>query len=140
MIIHPISGSFHMYQLHKGSLGARGEDWAKTYLLRKNYTILTTNYVNPLGRRLGEIDIVAKEEDQIVFIEVKTRLNEPGTIILPEENITRAKLHKLTKIAEHYLRSINQLNASYRFDALSLLYSPLERKVSVRHLKDIFYS
>ncbi|MEI8103905.1 MAG: YraN family protein [Candidatus Moraniibacteriota bacterium] len=131
-----------MYHPQDGSIGMRGEEWAQTYLKRKGYQILATNYTNPLGRRLGEIDIVAQDSDTIVFIEVKTRIADPRSpeILIPEENITRAKLHKLTKIAEFYLRDSKQFDTPHRFDALALVYSPRDKKVSVKHIENMFYS
>ena len=135
-------GFFSMYHPQDGLIGTRGEAWAQIYLKRKGYQILATNYVNPLGRRLGEIDIIAQDKDFLVFIEVKTRIADPRshTIILPEENITRNKLRKLTKIAEFYLRDTKQFDVSHRFDAISLIYSPQDKKVSVKHIENIFYS
>jgi len=131
-----------MYHPQNGSIGAQGELWAQTYLKRKGYQILATNYVNPLGRRLGEIDIIAQDKDSLVFIEVKTRMVHPHSsdAILPEENITRNKLRKIAKIAEFYLRDMKQLEATYRFDAITLVYSPREKKVSVKHIANIFYT
>ena len=131
-----------MYHPQDGSIGMRGEAWAQTYLKCKGYQILATNYVNPLGRRLGEIDIVAQDKDFLVFIEVKTRITNPHSpeIIIPEENITRAKLHKIAKIAEFYLRDNKKLDTPHRFDALALVYSPRDKKVSVKHIKNVFYS
>lgn len=131
-----------MYHPQNGSIGARGEIWAQTYLKRKGYQILATNYVNPLGRRLGEIDIVAQDKNFLVFIEVKTRIADPHSpeVILPEENITRNKLRKITKIAEFYLRDMKQFGAPHRFDAIAIVYFPRDKKVSVKHIANIFYS
>jgi putative endonuclease len=131
-----------MYRLQENSLGAQGENWAKKYLLKKGYVILAANYTNSSGHRLGEIDIIAQKNGIIVFIEVKTRLVNANTeiVIIPEENITRSKLVKMRKMAEYFLRSKQQLDANYQFDALSVLYQPQEKKVSIRHIENIFYS
>ena len=62
---------------HRKKLGDTGENIAEKYLKRNGYYILGRNYKN----RYGEIDIIAKEDDILVFIEVKTKLNNSLRII-----------------------------------------------------------
>lgn len=81
------------------SVGQRGEKAAVNYLKRCNYQVIETNFANKTGRRLGEIDIIAMDDGEIVFIEVKTREKNLHMVNLPEENITATKLYKLNKIA-----------------------------------------
>jgi putative endonuclease len=122
------------------SLGSRGEELAGKYLKKKGYKIIQYNYQNKTGKRLGEIDIVAKKDEKIIFVEVKTRLSRGGIVILPEENITRDKLYKLQKIAKDYIRENNLWNSDYHFDAVSILFDENERDVlEIRHLESIFY-
>lgn len=120
------------------SLGKRGEEAALNYLKKQNYKILATNFFNPVGRRLGEIDIVAKDGRDWVFVEVKTRKNNSGKFILPEESINRLKLRKLNKIAGFYLSKNKLVNAPYRFDAITVLADPEKNQASLRHIKNIF--
>lgn len=120
------------------SVGLRGEKAAQAYLKKIGYSILETNFCNTSGRRLGEIDIIAKQGDEIVFIEVKTRNKCFGEGNLPEENINRPKLYKLNKAAIHYLSLKNITSAPYRFDAISVLGDPLNNVAEIRHLKNIF--
>ncbi len=120
------------------SLGKRGEKAALNYLKKQNYKILATNFFNPVGRRLGEIDIVAKDGRDWVFVEVKTRKNNSGKLILPEESINRLKLRKLNKIAGFYLSKNKLVNAPYRFDAITVLADPEKNQASLRHIKNIF--
>lgn len=122
----------------KSAAGSLGEDLGCRYLRQKGYRILETNYCNAKGRRLGEIDIVAKIGKELVFVEVKTRLGSAGSAILPEAGITPAKLHKLERIAAHYLREKRCESAAYHFDALSILYDDILKTASVRHLEHIF--
>ncbi len=119
------------------SIGARGESAALRYLEKKGYKILDTNFCNKSGRRLGEIDIIAQESGQIVFVEVKTRKFSENNV-LPEENITRSKLYKLNKIASFYLGSKNLRDYPYRFDAITLVADLETNSASLRHLKNIF--
>jgi putative endonuclease len=120
------------------SIGARGEKAAVNYLKSLNYTILETNFCNQTGRRIGEIDIIAKDGEEIVFIEVKTREVRTNNITLPEENITRSKLYKLNKIAAYYISSKKLFLSPYRFDAISILSDSQNCKAELRHLKNIF--
>lgn len=99
-------------------LGKSGEDLAVSYLKKKGYLILQRNFKNSLG----EIDIIAKDKNTLCFIEVKTRTNlDKG---LPQEAITRTKQHKLTKVAISFLKSRKLLDASARFDIVSVLKTP----------------
>lgn len=122
----------------KSVAGALGEELGCCYLREKGYKILETNYCNTSGRRMGEIDIVAKIGKELVFVEVKTRLGVEGSDALPEANITPAKLRKLERIVAHYLREKNCQSVPYRFDALSILYDQMTKKASIRHLDHIF--
>lgn len=122
------------------SLGARGEKAAAEYLKKCGYKILDLNFCNKSGRRLGEIDIVAKDGDEIVFVEVKTRkiaLN--NQVVLPEENITRDKLYKLNKAATFYINKFDLHSAAFRFDAITLLANPDNTSAKLKHIKNIFF-
>lgn len=120
------------------NIGKRGEESAKNYLIQNGYKILEQNFCNPSGRRLGEIDIIAKEMEEIVFIEVKTRQKTTHEI-LPEQNITRDKLYKLNKVAAYYLNKNKLQDINYRFDAISVIADPQNNSAKLRHLKNIFY-
>lgn len=126
------------FSLQSG-LGSLGEKLGCQYLKRKGYVILVTNYCNASGRRIGEIDIVAKKDSAIVFVEVKTRLKSDDDTMFPEANITPMKLRKLERIATHYLRENYLGSASYHFDALAIVYDHIEKKASIRHLEYIFF-
>lgn len=120
------------------SLGTRGENAALAYLQKEGYDILETNFCNPSGRRLGEIDIIAKDKQELVFIEVKTRRSSSFNTFLPEENINANKLYKLNKIASFYLKKHNPQGSEFRFDAISILASPENNSAKLRHIKNIF--
>lgn len=118
--------------------GGLGERLGCRYLKEKGYKIIETNYCNTTGKRLGEIDIVAKKSGKLFFVEVKTRLVEGENVIFPEENITRDKLRKLERIAAHYLRERKLGDTPYAFDALAILYDASQKKAKIRHLESIF--
>ncbi|MDD3498169.1 MAG: YraN family protein [Candidatus Moranbacteria bacterium] len=119
-------------------IGKIGEREAKNFLKKKGFKIVDVNFQNTRGRKAGEIDIVARKENEIIFVEVKSRLTEDRES-LPEENITFKKLKSLQRIARIYLKEKNMADASYHFDAVSVLISPESKKVvKIYHLENIF--
>lgn len=126
--------------MNKETTGQTGEKVAVSFLKEHGYEILALNFKNDFGRRLGEIDIVAREKKtrQIVFVEVKTRDFQRYQDTLPEENITYSKLRKLEKIAQFYLRINHLFTADYRFDAIAVLLDKENHKAQIRHLKNIY--
>lgn len=120
----------------KQNLGNFGEEAAVKYLKNNGYIILDRNFQNKIGRRLGEIDIIAKDkkENEIVFIEVKTREYEKYKNTLPEENITYPKIKKLSKISSAYLRLKNLENEPYRFDAISVWFNQETKEAKIKHI------
>lgn len=125
---------FHL----KSPLGVRGEDEAVSFLKKQGFRILERNWRNRTGRAVGEIDIVAKDGDELVFVEVKARKREYGTTVLPEESITREKLRRLSRAAEGYLRERKLRDAPYRFDAILLTFSVSPVETEIRHFRSIF--
>lgn len=126
--------------MNKETTGQIGEKVAVNFLKERGYEILTVNFKNNSGRRLGEIDIIAREKNtrKIVFVEVKTRDFQKYQNTLPEENITYSKLRKLEKIAQFYLRTNHFFTDNYRFDAISVLLDKEHRQAKIRHLKNIY--
>jgi putative endonuclease len=121
------------------SLGARGEEAAKNYLKKLGYKIVALNFSNKSGRRLGEIDIIARDKNELVFVEVKTRMALNSSFSpLPEESITPAKLLKLNKAASFYLAKNNMQDVPYRFDAIAISVDATKLRATIRHIKNIF--
>lgn len=127
-------------QINTTQVGRTGEQVAANFLRNKGYQILAMNFKNNSGRRLGEIDIIAKDSEQseIVFIEVKTRDYAKYKDTLPEENINYQKLHKLTKIAMIYLRQHKMESCPHRFDALSVWLNYELRIAKIKHIRNMF--
>lgn len=95
--------------------GSGGEDQASKYLISKGYKILKRNFKT----KIGEIDIVAKDGDVIVFVEVKTRKND--YFGLPREAVTPTKQRKIRMVATQYLKLNGGLNQLCRFDVIDIL-------------------
>ena len=99
--------------------GALGEKLARDFLKKRGYRIRETNY----RCREGEIDIIARQRDYLVFVEVRTKTSlEFGS---PEESITRAKMEKVIAVANHYCQTHDNLPELWRIDVVAIV---LERK------------
>jgi putative endonuclease len=81
---------------HNQKVGQWGEETAAAYLVQRGYEILARNARTPYG----EIDIVAKQGDNIIFIEVKTLTSSRD--FFPEQNVTARKRSHMLACAEHY--------------------------------------
>ena len=94
--------------------GILGEKLARDFLKKKGYHIKETNYRCPEG----EIDIVAKHRDYLVFIEVRTKKSlEFGS---PEESITPVKMERLRAAASHYRQNRDYLPELWRIDVVAV--------------------
>lgn len=112
------------------NLGKEGEQAAIAYLKANGYQILHTNW------RKGhlELDIVAKTEEELVFIEVKTRSS--GTIINPEEAVTNQKIRHLINAADIYIKCYD-IELPSRFDIISAIGTGTNFEID--HIEDAFY-
>jgi putative endonuclease len=110
-------------------LGTRGEELAQRFLQQKGYQILDCNY----RCRWGEIDIVAHDGDELVFLEVRTRRSaDYGT---PEESLTDAKLQRLLATAQYYLQQQGKGDINWRIDLVSVRLRRDYGLQSIEHLK-----
>ncbi|RJR15595.1 MAG: YraN family protein [Nitrospiraceae bacterium] len=96
-------------------LGEKGDGLAAAYLRKKGYKIITQNFKT----RIGEIDIIAMEEDTLVFVEVKTR--ESIAYGKPFEAVDYFKKRKIANTAMLYLKKLNEIPPC-RFDVVSIYY------------------
>ncbi|OGW83628.1 MAG: YraN family protein [Omnitrophica bacterium RIFCSPHIGHO2_02_FULL_51_18] len=97
------------------TLGIVGEELAGQFLSAQGYKILLKNY----ECALGEIDLIAKENGCLVFVEVKTRRSL--AMGLPAESVTFQKRHQIVKTAEYYVKRYGIKNVPCRFDVVSVL-------------------
>lgn len=96
------------------SVGERGEKIAEKFLKEKGYKILEKNFQN----RFGEIDLVARNGDTLVFVEVKTRYTE--RFGKPEESVTPAKIRKIIKAGQFYRNLNSDLPDLERIDVVAI--------------------
>ena len=112
-------------------LGILGEELATQFLLREGYSILERNWTF----QKAELDIIAqKQEDTIVFVEVKTR--NSAFFGDPQSFVTPAKIKLLVKAANEYLIE-NELQQEARFDIIAVLKNSKEERIE--HFKNAFY-
>lgn len=97
-------------------LGTRGEKLACQFLKRSGYKILYRNF---RGRTGGEIDVVCRDDDTLVFVEVKTRTREDFG--RPIEAIDRDKRKRLSRGGLAWLRLLNDPDILFRFDVVEVI-------------------
>ena len=114
------------------AVGREGEAIAAEYLLDKGYVLLVRNYSCPLG----EIDLVVREQDTLVFVEVRTKTG--ASFGLPQESINNRKQQKLRQLAWYYLKATKQENSNCRFDVMAVTLNRQGKKVRVEHIIDAF--
>jgi putative endonuclease len=102
----------------KQSLGRWGEAAAAAYLEANGYQIIDRNPRN----EYGEVDLVARQGECIVFIEVKARSS--SQFGFPEEAITPAKQQHMLEAAESYLQTHPELDGDWRLDVIAILRVP----------------
>lgn len=112
-------------------MGKQGEEIACKYLEKNNYKILDKNF----NLRTGEIDIIAIDKQEIVFIEVKTRTNNKYG--MPAEAVTMEKLNKIYKTANSYIYKRNLYNISARIDVVEVFVD--KNKQRIKHLKNVLW-
>lgn len=111
-------------------LGKEGESIARSLLLKKGYEILEINWHH--GK--NELDIIARDKEQLVIVEVKTRSNP--YFETPKEAITIKKQRNIIKTANAYIEEKN-INYETRFDIVSVLF--WNNTTEIEHIEDAFY-
>jgi len=113
------------------STGQRGEKKAIGYLRRRGYRILTRNF----QCRLGEIDIIARKGETIIFTEVRSR--RYPFLVDPLATVDQKKIDRIILSARYYLLKERLGEPPCRFDVLGITFVP-GRMPRIRHIKDAF--
>ncbi|MFC1952992.1 YraN family protein [Chloroflexota bacterium] len=104
--------------MRRRDTGILGEKLATDYLKKHRYKILETNYHCPHG----ETDIIAKKNNTLVFIEVRTKTSRDfGS---PEESVTPMKKERMISTAYHYRQTHNDLPELWRIDFIAIELTP----------------
>jgi putative endonuclease len=110
-------------------LGDRGERAAARFLRRQGLRVLLRSY----RTRSGEIDLVARDGDTLVFVEVKARRQG-----VPAEAVTPEKQRRITLAALHFLRKHRLLEQRCRFDVVAIVWPDDRRKPQIDHIRNAF--
>jgi len=101
--------------IRKIAMGKEGEKIAADFLKKNGYRIMEVNYRCPIG----EIDIVARDKNVLVFVEVKTR--KSSALGYPEQAVGVKKQKKMSQLALWYLQEKKSQDVSARFDVVAIL-------------------
>lgn len=125
--------------LSKLGIGNYGENLAKEFLKKNGYKIVVTNFSTRLGRNfsghtlIGEIDIIAYDQDILCFIEVKTRTT---TFLAPEKAVNLLKQRQISRVAKRYREIFNLKDDPIRFDVVAILLNEAQPHIELK--RDFF--
>jgi putative endonuclease len=125
-ILEPFLG----LMMDKKELGKKGEELALRFLKKNGYRIIGRNYVC----KMGEMDIIAREKDILVFIEVKTRTST--TFGPPQLAVNPKKQSQMSKVALHFLKEKQLEDVKARFDVVAILLGSKGEEIEL--IKDAF--
>ena len=111
-------------------LGKEGEDLAVAFLIKKGYQIIERNW----RFKKAEIDIIAKKENTLIMVEVKTR--STSFFGDPQEFIKKKQKKSLILAIDEYVTS-RDLDVDVRFDVIGIVKNKHENKIE--HLEDAFF-
>ena len=111
--------------------GQWGEKLAHNYITKQGMKVVRKNW----RYKRAEIDLIAQENQTLVFVEVKTRAS--ADFGLPEEMVNKRKQRLIIDAAQSYMRSIGH-EWEIRFDIIAILGSP-GSKIEIRHFRDAFF-
>jgi putative endonuclease len=110
-------------------LGDRGERAAARFLRRQGLRVLARGY----RVHSGEIDLIARDGDILVFVEVKARRRG-----IPAEAVTPEKQRRITRAALHFLRKHRILDQRCRFDVVAIVWPDDRREPQIDHIRNAF--
>ena len=110
-------------------LGVTGEQIATRYLVDKGFVILENNYHN----RHKEVDLIALDQGELVFVEVKTRSTD--YFMQPEEAVDHQKRQNLIRVANQYIR-YHKRTEPVRFDIIAIVKN--DKGTRINHIKNAF--
>lgn len=116
--------------MQKNHTGKHGEKIASEYLKSLDYEIISENF----RIRSGEIDIIAKKNNEITFFEVKTRTS---SFALPQEAVNKNKLLKLQKTALYFLNKNRMHDTSWKIEVIALQLHKNGTLKNIDHITNI---
>ena len=115
-----------------GALGKKGEDMVTGFLIKNGHTILKRNYLC----RFGEIDIIARKGEMLLFVEVKTR--KENSLVSPKEAVDSHKIARMIKASQDYLsKTVEEAELQPRFDVAEVILKN-DGKYHLNYIKNAF--
>lgn len=115
---------------YRKDLGAEGEEKAADFLQKEGYWILARNF----RTNNGEIDIIARKDEEYVFVEVKTRCSKKYG--QPVDSVNDTKLKHILQASRYYIYINNLQNKCLRYDVVEVYIN--EKNYLINHIKNIF--
>ena len=112
--------------------GSRAERFAKEFLIAKGYEVLEENW----RYRRAEVDLIARHNNTLVFIEVKAR---SGTGFGLPQDFVDVKKQKLLALAANEYLFLQQHEGEIRFDIIAILFKKGFEEYGIRHIEDAFW-
>ena len=119
----------NIFMTFRKELGDKGEKIAEKYLRKQRYRILERNFQS----RFGEIDLVAREKNEIIFVEVKTKTG--ANFGFPEQEFSFAKKQKMRRAIQSWLWENKITHNNWRVDLVAIDYSQNPKAPQLRHYK-----
>jgi putative endonuclease len=121
----------------KQEIGQIGEDIATRFLVKHSFEVILRNY----RKKFGEIDIIARKDGKIHFVEVKTVSqsdvsHETIDQHRPEDNIHEAKLKRIGRTIEAYIFE-HETKEDWQFDVITIILSKIDKIARVRMMSDL---
>jgi len=121
-----------MMQDDRQAIGKRGEELAREHLRQKQYTLLETNF----RCKVGEVDIIARDQQVVVFVEVRTVTSDKTG---PAYNtVTYPKQRQVKRAALFYISQHNLVNTQFRFDVIGITLNPKTGEHKLDHILNAF--
>jgi putative endonuclease len=117
--------------LMRKQLGVWGESTAEQYLKDNGIQIIHKNF----RTRYGEIDLIAKENETFLFVEVKTRQSE--RFGFPEDAVTDAKLDRMEIVISEFFEQFDFGDIDWRIDIISIIRNPQTEKFELNWIKNV---
>ena len=134
-----------VFTSERQKIGELGEDLAVKFLMKHGFSIVERNYT----RRMGEIDIIAKKQGKLRFIEVKSlqrslvshetqqKASYTGNMFRPEDNMHPAKLKKMYRTMEVYISEKGIADLEWQIDLITVYIDMAQKKARVEILENI---
>lgn len=113
-------------------IGRRGEELAAEYLITKGWKLIARNW----STKVGELDIVADDGTQLIFIEVRTTTSQQYG--LGFQSVNYRKQQQVRRLALQFVQQQNKGHLPIRFDVISVLLSKEGQLIDIKHLEGVF--